>query len=322
MDKPTPVRIESGARATETDEGKEPEVDYTLGQSALTRVRGSGATLTPAEKRIRAYLLSHVQSVARMKISDIAAGASTSKSSISRFCRKLGYRDFGEFRLAVAQETFSGVHHIHGAIDAGDSVGDIIRKICAVNVKAIENTLAVLIPENVERAAKAIAGAERIKIFSVGGSEAIAVDAYHKFLRIGLDCSFQMDMRFQEMQAVLCKPGEVALAFSMSGAERPVVNLMKKAKEGGATTICITNGLDSPITKYSDISLYGAFREHFHYTGTVESRIAQMYVLDCLFVVVAMMTMPESVENLEKTTAVLNAGRITGESDGKEGLPE
>jgi len=68
------------------------------------------------------------------------------------------------------------------------------------------------------------------------------------------------------------------------------------------------------------VCLYGAFREHFHYTGTVESRIAQMYVLDCLFVVTAIKTMPDSVEHLTRTTAVLDAGGIGGQRG--EGLPE
>lgn len=68
-------------------------------------------------------------------------------------------------------KTFSGVHHIHGAIDAVDSVGDIIPKICAGNVKAIENKLAVLVPENVEKAAKVIGEAERVKIFPWTGQK-------------------------------------------------------------------------------------------------------------------------------------------------------
>lgn len=278
--------------------------------NVLTCLKGMNNNLTSMDRKIKDYILKNIQESSRITIGELAERANTSQASISRFCRKLGFKNFADFRLSLAQEATSEVHHIHGAIDVEDSVADIISKICTVNVKAITDTLKILDPNAMENAAKNIVSAERVKIFAVGGSESIATDIYHKFLRIGLECFFQVGIRFQQMQAALAKPGDVILVLSISGAEDIMVDLVKTAHENGATIICVTNGLDSPITEYADVALYGAFRENFHYTGTVETRIAQMYILDCLFVIVSMMTMPNSLDCLEKTTQVLETARI------------
>lgn len=44
--------------------------------------------------RIADFLIKNVPKVGSMSIADIANGSFTSKSSVSRFCRRLGYRDF------------------------------------------------------------------------------------------------------------------------------------------------------------------------------------------------------------------------------------
>lgn len=278
--------------------------------NVLTCLKGINSNLTLVDRKIRDYILNNIQEASRITIAELAERTYTSQASISRFCRKIGFKNFSDFRLSLAQEATSKVHHIHGAINVEDSVADIISKICAVNVKAIEDTMKILDPNAIKIAAQNIVNATKVKIFAVGGSEAIATDIYHKFLRIGLECHCQVDIRFQQMQAALTKPGDVVLVLSISGAENMLVDLAKTAHKNGATVICVTNGLDSPITEYADVALYGAFRENFHYTGTVETRIAQMYILDCLFVIVSMMTMPNSLDCLGKTTQVLEAARI------------
>lgn len=49
------------------------------------------------------------------------------------------------------------------------------------------------------------------------------------------------------------KAGDVAFGISCSGATRETVQCLEVARAKGATTICLTNAMKSPITSCSDL---------------------------------------------------------------------
>ena len=78
------------------------------------------------------------------------------------------------------------------------------------------------------------------------------------------------------------------------------------------TTVAVTNFPWSPITGNADLVLLTAARETAFRSGAMTSRIAQLTVIDCLFVMLAQRDIPGTLDALERTYAAAQAKRVRG----------
>ena len=147
----------------------------------------------------------------------------------------------------------------------------------------------------------AIGAANKMDIYGIGGSSSIAFDAYHKFHRIGIACIAHADSDMMATSATLLAPGDVALGISHTGSSRDIVEAMRLAKEAGATTVCITHNATSPITKVSDIALFTAARETAFSSDAMTSRLAQLSIIDTVYLAVALSHYDKSLAMIQKT---------------------
>ena len=61
--------------------------------------------LTSAEKKVADYVVIHQQKTQFMSISELAEESGVAEATISRFCRRLDYKGYSAFKLAVANST-------------------------------------------------------------------------------------------------------------------------------------------------------------------------------------------------------------------------
>ena len=57
--------------------------------------------LTSAEKRVADYIVAHQSQTQYMSISELAEKCNVAEATISRFCRRMGYKGYSAFKLAV-----------------------------------------------------------------------------------------------------------------------------------------------------------------------------------------------------------------------------
>ena len=71
--------------------------------------------------QIAAYLLDHLEESRSMGIRDLAEACSVSVSSLSRFCREIGLRDFAELKelLLTSDLLFQTSGEVGGQADLG-----------------------------------------------------------------------------------------------------------------------------------------------------------------------------------------------------------
>ena len=124
--------------------------------------------------------------------------------------------------------------------------------------------------------------ADRIEFYGNGGSGLIATDAYHKFMRTGINCIAHTDSHFQAMSAGLLGPESAVIGISHSGSNKDVLDAVK-IKSLGAGTIGITSYQKSPLTQISDVVLYTSTRETAFRTEAMSARLAQLSVIDTLY---------------------------------------
>jgi DNA-binding MurR/RpiR family transcriptional regulator len=269
---------------------------------SILKIKSIYDSLSKTEFKIADYILTNYEKVIYMSVTELAHECNAGETSIIRFCQKLEYKGFQDFKLSLAKENIDDTTHIHGnKIAEGNDVLSIVQQIQNNNIAAINNTAQLINFENLKLAADKIAAAEIVDIYGVGASSFTAGDLTYKLLRLGINVRNYQDNHLELMSAATLNKNSVAIGISFSGCTKDTVDTLKTAKEANAYTIAITNHLRSPITKYADVSLFTSAEETPLRSGALTSKIAQLFILDILYTVIAVQIKKKAYNNLDKT---------------------
>ncbi|GAB1340772.1 MurR/RpiR family transcriptional regulator [Streptomyces sp. E-15] len=259
----------------------------------LARIRAELPAMAPSERRVADVVLADPAQASELSISALGRRADTSVATVMRFCRTIGITNYPQLRLALAAAA-AREHALDGErpmpstdISATDTLSEIVEKIVYNEVRALEDSGAGLDIDVLGRAVDAVAGARRIDIFGVGASAFVGQDLHQKLHRIGHMAFIWTDRHAALTATALLGPGDVALAISHSGETEDTVEPLQAAAARGATTIALTNVPRSALARGADLVLTTCARETPFRSGATVSRIAQLAVVDCLFVGVA-----------------------------------
>jgi RpiR family carbohydrate utilization transcriptional regulator len=251
----------------------------------LERIEASLSTLPAAEQRVARLVLKDPRRFASLPVGELAAMAHVSKPTVLRFCRSMGYAGLTDFKLKLAGTISEGVPYIHRSVDVEDKVPEVAVKVIDNAVAAFLRYRNALSSASMEHAVDALHRAYqnrgRIEIYGVGNSGVVALDAQHKFFRLGVNTLAYSDGHMQVMSAALLKPGDVALIISNSGHTRDLIDATDIARKHGATTIAIT-ATGSPLALAADIHLAADHTERYDQDIPMTSRLVHLLIVDIL----------------------------------------
>lgn len=267
----------------------------------LLRIQSMYPQLRPSEKKVADYLLNHSGKVIHLTITQVSFQCGVSDATVVKFAQRLGYNGFHDLKIRLATEFEKNEQTMFEEIQATDNMENIQNKIFDSSIRALQDTRLALNSKQSEAAVKAIAKARVINMFGLGASGLVCLDAEEKFNRIGLVAKTYKEARAQAVAGSLMAPEDVAIAVSYSGETEAVVLALELAKKAGATCIAITNYAGSQLTEFADhVLLISAPIPAFR-SVAIGSRIAQLSVMDALFVGVAMERYHETDTALEKS---------------------
>jgi RpiR family transcriptional regulator, carbohydrate utilization regulator len=284
-------------------------VDPVKVPGSFVRLQGAYSGLRAAEQRVADFILKAPDELIYLTVTELAERTHTSESTVVRLCQKIGYKGYQEFKIVLARDLVEETTEIYAAIEPGDDLATVKTKVFQANAQALRDTIEVLDDGELQRAVDALSSARRVEIYGVGGSAPLALDAYHKFLKLGLQAVALSDGDLMAMSSSLLGPADVALGISHTGASRDVTDALGRAKAHGATSVCITHRPSSPITKVSDIVLVTAAQQTAFRSDASSSRIAQLTIVDTLYVGVANKHHERSLEMIQRTREATAAKR-------------
>jgi RpiR family transcriptional regulator, carbohydrate utilization regulator len=262
----------------------------------LERIKAALPALPPAEQRVARLLLADARGFAGLPVAELARRAGVSKPTVVRFCRSVGYDGLADFKLKLAGTVNEGVPFVHHAVDDDDKAADI-------TVKVIDNTVSALLKYRnlaathaIERAIDALARAcregRRIDFYGVGNSGFVAMDAQHKFFRLGVQAAAMNDGHVQVMSATMLKAGDCAVVFSNSGRSKDLWDATQIAQAQGATVIAITASA-SPLAQLvqrqpAHVLLAADHPEDYDRYSPMVSRLLHLVIVDVLTTGVAL----------------------------------
>ncbi|GIO04254.1 putative HTH-type transcriptional regulator [Brevibacillus reuszeri] len=259
--------------------------------------------LKPSERKVAQFILAHPEDVVKLSVQKLAELSGVSEATIIRLARSLNMKGYQELKLRIAgdltkQTAATGSYQ---EIMMEGSIESIMQAVSWNNVQSIQDTLSVLSNEEVKKAVDALSGARKIDVYGVGASAVIADDIRQKFSRINLWCEAYSDFHAQLTSAVNLTDKDVVIGISYSGQTEDIIQSLTEARQQGATIITLTKFGPSPVADLAHIRLFTSSVEKSIRSGAMASRIAQLNVIDILFITMVSRKQEEVIPLLEKT---------------------
>lgn len=146
---------------------------------------------TKSDHIILNYLMSHETALYCETANDISSKIGVSLATISRFWTKIGYSNFKEFKKAlVAQNDTTPVSKVKHTLSSLEDSDQTTAELFVKNIDALEKTLKLISPEEMDKAVKLITQTKIIYIFAPDASFGIAHIMKYRLRRFGIEPIF------------------------------------------------------------------------------------------------------------------------------------
>lgn len=246
--------------------------------SLIPRLRVSRPTMSRVDQAVTDYVLGNPEEVIPAAVADLATRCGVSVGSVVGFCQRLGFKGFSDFKIALAREVAES-----GLPTDRRSTSDL-ENVVEFHRLALAETMTLNPAETVDAAVDAILDAGRIELYAVGVAHPVAAIAAAGLTLIGFRANAAPDAHMQLVTASQLGPKDVAIGISPTGRVPETIRSLEVAKSQGATTVCITNSLGSPVANTSDIQLLATPADMDTFTTPLPSLVTHMALVDTIFV--------------------------------------
>lgn len=282
-------------------------------QLLLLKIRSKYPSLTNAVKKVADYIINNHSEAVYLNINELAAKCGVSEATVTKFIKNIGYGGFQDLKICLARTYRSSAQNtdvIYGELSLDDEVESICSKIFHNNMEALSDSLRILDYNSVDKAAEMILKARKVDFYGLGSSAVATLNARMRFYRLGILCFSYDDPHEQIVSASLLKSDDVAVGISNSGKSHDVVKALEIARNSGAGTICITNYDNTPITQFSQVKLFTSTKDSEALNESLHARIAELSLIDSLYVCVASKMKKQALDNLYKTSQVIKMHKM------------
>ena len=171
------------------------------------RIESLKAVATKTEKQIIERLKDiKKEEIIYMSIGELAMQLDVAEATLLRFCRKLDYRGFQDFKLSLSQEL--------GSVKDTDE-GSRAKRVASNMVDSIMETYKQLDEQQCEEVAQLILNAEKVCVFGVGSSAIAPMMMKNRLVRAGIQVENTSDPHMQTIIASHLSKTDVLVLVSV-----------------------------------------------------------------------------------------------------------
>ncbi|MBS7577478.1 MULTISPECIES: MurR/RpiR family transcriptional regulator [unclassified Enterococcus] len=238
-----------------------------------------------AEKKIADYILANAKEVFDLPIAVLAEKSHVSEATISRFCKKLSLTGFHQLKIELAK-----LANEPEAQTIPFKKATLTQRLEQIAHNKSTEILATTQNIDVSMLKKVLRQLEQTRIIhftASGNTTPVAIDAAYRFNQIGLSAVVFESWQTQLAYTMNMQTDDLLVVISNSGEAKVLLKNIEIAQKKGIKILAITNHPKSPIAKLSDYHLTTMSHEHFFHKEYYFSRIAAMYVIELLFLLLS-----------------------------------
>ena len=278
----------------------------------LVLIRSNYNLLSSQQKQLADFIMGHQDDAAAMGIEELSQQCQLSKTTVLRFLRKLGYESYRVFLMDLIKEIASSTSARDSVLPAGDylDIGDdderqIAQKVTSQLSMLLNDLPALLDYDMLEKASRTLCEKKRIFFFATGGTSSLALDAFHKFLRLGMEVTYETNNHLALIRSCHLTREDDLFLISRTGESREVLECAEVAKKNGCTLISMTSFYNSSLAEISDIVLLCSFVDSKWDTDYMVTRAMLLTMIDILYLCVRRNLNPKASEALRISSQAL-----------------
>ena len=272
----------------------------------LSRIEQQATSLSRAERRVADWILAHPRQAADATLAEVAQACGASEPSVIRFCRSVGLNGFRELTIRLTEALSRPVSYVHRDVSADDASADAVTKVLDAAISSLMDMRAQLLAYPIDAAAAALCRAGQITFIGLGASGHVATDACHKFFRLGTPCNAHTDTPSILQAAAIAGPDDVLIVVSHLGGWAELDRAAAAARDNGATVIALTNP-SSRLARIANLVFGWDPHEDTSVYTPMSSRLAQLALLDALYVAFALSLGDVAAEKLRRSKDALQS---------------
>lgn len=277
----------------------------------LSAISNISSTFSVPEHRCASAILDAPELVSRESITEFAQRAETSQATVVRFCKKVGFTGYPNLRLALAATLGfrAGSSVSTGLLEFGitqdDTTNVLVEKIANSCAETIRLTAGRIDLQIIEDLIDAIRDANLVASFGSGASGLVASDLRLKLDRIGKPCLYWSDNHTALSSIATLSEGDLLFIISHTGETPESISVATEFQARGVKIAVITNSSTSTLAHLANFTLLTHAERNIVRVGATVSRIAQLYVVDCIAVAFALRTWEISRDALTDAVAAV-----------------
>lgn len=230
---------------------------------------------TPTENQLAEYIIAHNREVMNMSLDEFSQKAYVSKSTIIRFCKKLGYKGHKELCVELAREgnSFLLQEEEPSSIlfQSGDDRVSVADRLLATSYRAMTETFQDLNNDKVFEVAQLLHDAPRILVYGIKSYYPIALDFQQKLVLIQKDASAISSASLLKETAYTLRNDSVVVLLSYEGRNEELIQAAQVFKEKGISILLITGPTSGPLQMYANYVLRTQYNEKQPSLGRIGS---------------------------------------------------
>lgn len=278
--------------------------------SLINRIRSYEDKLSKSDKSLAEFILGNPVKAGKLSIQELSNLTHISIATISRFAKKIGYQSYQDLKFEMSSISPKRNDDFFHEINSSDSPYEMLIKNFGANIASLQATQAFITDTEIEKSVGLLLSAKKCAFLGLGASNAVALIAYHRFLKTPMTAFFSSDFHFQQMIAAKMTKGDCAIVISHSGKNRDTIRLVEILKERNVSVIGITSFAGSPFAEMVDIALISVAEETSYRLEAVSSTLSQISLLDSLFMIYGIQKKNKTNEALESIHEVIRKTRF------------
>ena len=236
----------------------------------FTRIAEHTPQLNKNDNVLLSYCIRNHTEIANLKVTELADRLFISPASVVRFCKKLGFSGYSDFKASLRMDLFEPEETPRKSHPT-----DFFRD--------IHKTIEMVPEETVERIVELIHCSRRIELYAVGSSRMPGSELAKRLQTIGKAAFCYDDSTLMNISARQLTADDLVLALSISGETSLIIAAATVAKSRGAALVSFTNLGSNTLSGMADENLY-VNATNFVCSGIqVQSRVQLLMLCEYLF---------------------------------------
>lgn len=272
----------------------------------LTRIDLMMNSFSKGQKRIALYIEEHYDKAAFMTASKLGQTVGVSESTVVRFATELGYDGYPCLQKAMQEMIRNKLTSVQRIEVTSSRIGNenVLDSVLNQDIEKIRRTIEETSNEDFNRAVQEICNAERIYIFGVRSTAAIASFlAYYFeliFDNVRLINTTSATSTYEHIFRITEK--DVIIGISFPRYSSMAIEAMNFARSRGAHAVALTDSMASPLVQSADSVLIA----RSDMASIVDSLVAPLSLINALIVATVLKKKEEVSETFRNLEQVWN----------------